>query len=101
MAILTVTPRLLDLLRERAIYHSYSGADRWALQTSLVVADDCAIEPYAHVFQGNVLPSARGAFSYSNSPFDAAMRIGRYTSIAGQVTVMGVSHPMDWASTST
>jgi acetyltransferase-like isoleucine patch superfamily enzyme len=101
MAILTVTQPLLDLLRERTIFHSYAGADRWTpQQTALVVADDCEIEPYTHIFQGNVIPRALGAFSYSNSPLHAAMSIGRYTSIAWQVSVMGDSHPMEWATTS-
>ncbi len=41
-----------------------------------------------------------GAYSYSQSVFLAAW-IGRYCSIAGNVTVMGQSHPTDWVTSST
>jgi acetyltransferase-like isoleucine patch superfamily enzyme len=100
MARLMVNPRVLKLLRDRRVYHSYSGSDRWDSQTVLVVAEDCEIEPYAQIFQGHVIPRALGAFSYSNSPFDPAMRVGRYSSIAWQVSVMGERHPTEWAATS-
>jgi virginiamycin A acetyltransferase len=100
MALLRVNQRLLDLLRGRAVMQTHSGADRWTPGMTLVVAHDCAIEPYTHIFQGQTIPRALGAFSYSNSPLNAGMSIGRYSSIAWQVSVMGDSHPMDWAATS-
>jgi virginiamycin A acetyltransferase len=100
MARLTVTQRLLDLLREHSIFHSYGGADRWAPGTTILVAEGCEIEPYAQVFVGTTIPRSLGAFSYCNSPFDASMSIGRYASLASQVSVLGEDHPMGWASTS-
>lgn len=101
MARIAVNRPVLDLLKERRVYHSYTGADRWAPQTVLVVTEGCEIEPYAQLFQGCVIPRALGAFSYSNSQFDPEMRVGRYSSIAWQVSVMGERHPLEWAATST
>lgn len=40
-----------------------------------------------------------GTHSYSKSRFQESMKIGRYCSIAGNVTVMPPSHPMDRLST--
>ncbi|WP_375262826.1 CatB-related O-acetyltransferase [Palleronia sp.] len=49
-------------------------------------------------------PSARflplGAYSYSQSTLDHVAFVGRYTSIARNVCVMGDEHPAGWATTS-
>ncbi len=41
-----------------------------------------------------------GYGSYTYSPIDKDIKVGRYTSIAGNVRVMGVAHPLERFSTS-
>ena len=41
-----------------------------------------------------------GAFSYTQSHFQPVDRIGRYCSIAVNVSVLGDTHPVEWATTS-
>ncbi|MGP5552990.1 CatB-related O-acetyltransferase [Psychrobacter celer] len=47
----------------------------------------------------NSLPSM-GAFSYTISNFDYGVKIGRYCSLAKNITIMGATHFPDWVSTS-
>lgn len=59
------------------------------------------IEPYT-TFWGTTGTSlvSMGAFSYTHSTLPHRVRVGRYTSIAGGLKVMGADHPTQWASTS-
>lgn len=59
------------------------------------------LEPYSTFWSGagRHLVSM-GAFSYTGSPLPGSVKIGRYSSIARGLKVMGNSHPIDWASTS-
>lgn len=97
---LTVTRGLLDLLRNRRVFLHYTGQDRWKVGDPIGVNDECALEPYAQIFAGYMLPRTFGAFSYSHAPMSRTARVGRYCSIARDVVWMGPAHPTTWASTS-
>lgn len=95
-----ITPAVLDLLRERHVFSQHSLEQRWRVGDDLHFAPGTALEPYVHIFGGNVLPSAMGAFSYAQGRLLPKFRIGRYCSIADGLTLMGNAHPTDWAMTS-
>jgi len=93
MAKIKYTPDLLPKLRRQGITFFPAprpGGTLLNIQTSV----ECNTQ---HPKQG-FLPL--GMFSYSRSFFFAAS-VGRYCSIADNVKVMGASHPLDWATTST
>lgn len=60
-----------------------------------------SLEPYTTFWAGsgrNLL--TMGAFSYTHSTLPHLVSVGRYTSIAAGLKVMGDNHPVDWLSTS-
>jgi acetyltransferase-like isoleucine patch superfamily enzyme len=98
--IIRVSPRLLDLLRERHVYLSLTGDDRWAVGLPIGVPESCVIEPFTELCAGRIFPQVLGAFSYSLSELARFVRIGRYSSLAADIAWMGTDHPMNWASMS-
>lgn len=62
---------------------------------------DLSLEPYTTFWgtSGTFLPSM-GAFSYTHSKLNRLVRVGRFTSIAKGLSIMGARHPLEWASTS-
>ena len=101
MHVMRVTPRLLALLRERQVLLNSSGSgDRWQAGEPVGVAEDCRLEPYAGLLEGDIIPRALGSFSYSHSRLSTRLRLGRYCSIASGVSWMGLDHPLAWAGTS-
>ena len=63
--------------------------------------EDLALDPYTTFWgtSGTALPRM-GAFSYTHSKLNKAISVGRFTSIAKGLSVMGAKHPLEWASTS-
>jgi len=98
--LVTVTPALMDLLRGHRLASATGQGERWSVGDRIDIHRDAVIEPYAHIFRGMVIPRALGAFSYSFSPCDVALSVGRYCSISWSVEMMGSAHPDGWASTS-
>ena len=97
---LIVTQGLLSLLRQRRIYTSRLGIDRWKPGDTIGVHPQCALEPYAQLFIGNIVPREFGAFSYARSTMGLEVSVARYTSIGEGVMWMGADHPAGWASSS-
>jgi acetyltransferase-like isoleucine patch superfamily enzyme len=97
---ITVNQALLDLLRDRRVFHRTFSGERWRVGDKIDLDADCRIEPYSHIHQGFVVPRALGAFSYSHSTFAITASIGRYCSIGWRLLWLGDSHPMDWVTTS-
>lgn len=96
-----ITPAVLALLRERGVRHGRGAGERWRVGEQLIIPSALAIEPYSHVFGGHCLPRALGAFSYSQSRLQPDLIVGRYCSLAEDLTAIAAdSHPTDWASTS-
>jgi len=62
---------------------------------------DLALHPYTTFWGTTGLVLGRmGAFSYTHSRLHKSMTVGRFTSIAKGMSVMGARHPHEWASTS-
>lgn len=61
----------------------------------LIVDDQILIEEYSGIFAGNVLTSM-GAFSYSHSPLQIGMKVGRFCAISWGLVITGPRHPYEW-----
>jgi len=94
-----VTEELLNQLESFGVAFSPQLTRRIKLGTKLYYHHSTEIEPYVGVFSGDVLCSM-GSFSYSYSPMNSLIEIGRYCSIAGGVCLMGANHPISRFSTS-
>ena len=92
------TPRTINKLRQMKIYFGRPN-NRFKPTDVLTIWSDAKIEPYACYPAGNTL-FEMGAFSYSESPLPAGMKVGRYCSIAGGLKVFRDRHPIEWVTTS-
>lgn len=92
--------QISNSLREHNIFFTTSGKDRHQ-PTDMITYDDnmVSIEPYTAFLVGNNLFSM-GSFSYTWSAFPINTKIGRYCSIARNVTTLGTRHPIEWLSSS-
>ena len=61
--------------------------------------EDILIEPHTGFYAGDGLCSM-GAFSYSNSPVEPGLKIGRYCSLSWGIRVTGPRHPYEWVTIS-
>ena len=61
---------------------------------NIFVAKDISLEPYTGIYIGNTFCSM-GAFSYSRSRLFANYKIGRYCSLADNISLIGVRHPYE------
>lgn len=104
----TTIDKIRGLLAQRRIFLMGAGvgtvedtgasyADRQAVN----IQEGIQIEPYT-TFWGGTGRSlvTMGAFSYTHSVLPPLISVGRYTSIAAGLKVMGESHPVEWLSTS-
>lgn len=69
------------------------------IDQNLIFSHDLSIEPYSCFSGVNVLCNM-GSYSYSISPLDPFMKIGRYCSIARGLQFFKGTHPVDNVSTS-
>lgn len=97
---ITITERVRDLLKNHRIRTGLRQSGEWEIGTRLAVHERARLEPFIHLAQSDCLPGGVGAFSYSYSRLNRLCRIGRYSSIAEDVQVMGAGHPTDRISTS-
>lgn len=95
-----ITTESIEWLREQRVYFEHT-VDRRRLQPGTVmdVPEKARIEPYCGIFGGVLLPHAMGSFSYAWSPLRASLKVGRYCSISGNLSIMGPHHPLDRLST--
>ncbi len=63
MAIIQLTDDTLSLFERRRFYHQPQEGRRWRAGVNISVAREAILEPYSHVFAGDRLPAALGAFS--------------------------------------
>lgn len=68
---------------------------------SIEIPENLATEAYTTYWGrcGERLASL-GAFSYTRTLLPALINVGRYTSIADRLQVLGDRHPLEWASAS-
>jgi acetyltransferase-like isoleucine patch superfamily enzyme len=69
-------------------------------RTKLAVSSATAVEPPVNLRGLGRIPIRIGAFSYSYSPVTWISEVGRYCSLADDISVAFVEHPTDWLSTS-
>lgn len=72
---------------------------RWKIGQMVGMMDDAVVEPFCTIADGDQIPSV-GSFSEVASAFPANTRIGRYCSIATDITFVGYRHPLQAASSS-
>lgn len=69
--------------------------------SELTVERGIKLEPYTTFWKRSAKNLVTmGAFSYTHSVLPSVVEVGRYTSIAKGMTVMGAQHPFWWSSTS-
>ena len=95
MRAIKVNRPLLDLFAARRVHHRVHSGERWRIGQSIGVNENCQIEPYVNLANGDFLPQAIGAFTYTHSALHSAASVGRYCSIAEGLTFMGAAHPVD------
>lgn len=82
---------------KRIFFTNKSGLSRLKSGEKLSLSDNVTIEPYTAFLKGLNLFTF-GAFSYSWSTLPVDTVVGRYCSIARDVSMMGVHHPIDYIS---
>ncbi len=94
-----LTELRMELLAEHGIF--FSKEFRRGLPPSRIVwtHPDVEVEPYIRFHAGDAIFAMR-AFSYSWSQLPIGIQVGRYCSIANDVSMLGVQHPIDRLSTS-
>lgn len=96
---IAASPAVAALLEEHRILTSWRSASPRELPGTLLVDANAVIEGYSGFFAGGNLCTI-GAFSYSHSPIQPGMRIGRYCAISWGLSVTGPRHPYEWVTTS-
>jgi acetyltransferase-like isoleucine patch superfamily enzyme len=95
-----LTEDLIGLLRDkRVFFENNRKLHRLQPGQTLSFADDCEVEPYCAVLNGYAVPNI-GCFSYSWSPVQPELSIGRYCSIARGLSLPAPRHPLESISTS-
>jgi virginiamycin A acetyltransferase len=98
-----VNSHIEKVFNDSKIHFHYQGQKRLKHGDTLVINNNCKIEPYTAFNAGFNLHSM-GSFSYSNSmlpfPFVVQLTIGRYCSIAEGLNIQGINHPIDRFTTS-
>lgn len=88
-----ITEQTEKILREKDIF--FTATDNYRLKTGhLILESEVEIESHTGILAGGLTYSI-GAFSYSFSSFPPEVKIGRYTSISRNVSIMGVRHPIE------
>ncbi|MDQ8953468.1 CatB-related O-acetyltransferase [Acinetobacter rudis] len=86
-------------MADKNIFFKTHGGHRHSNTEQIYFDDGCQIEPYTAFLYGSNIYSM-GSFSYSWSSLPTDTIVGRYCSIAKNVSVIGVRHPYEWVTTS-
>jgi hypothetical protein len=89
----------IDFFILKKIYFTFDGSDRFQNGQKLYISENTIVEPYSAVLSGVTIPTI-GAFSYTWSSLPCEQKIGRYCSIAANVSNLSTRHPKDVLSTS-
>lgn len=99
MPLMKYTNQLGDFLEKNYIYLAYGKYRRLKIGAPLRYAPNLRIEPHCVFAVGNTLNSM-GMCSYSRSNLTEQTIVGRYSSIAPNLKVMGFQHPIERFTTS-
>lgn len=94
-----VTESVLSLFSKYDITFQKKNNARIKLGDILTFDSSLSMEEHTSIWNSNILYSM-GSFSYSRGSLPRNTLIGRYTSIANNVRVMGFQHPLDRFTTS-
>lgn len=89
-----ITKAHLELFEEMNIFFSQGDKPRILVGDVLNISSKCVIEPYVSYLKGGNLFKI-GTGSYSWSPLSVLSTVGRFSSIARGVGILGVGHPLD------
>lgn len=90
---------LRDAFKDNSIFFTTDGAERHSDCELIFFNDNCSVEQNTAFLKGNVI-FQMGSFSYAWSPLPLNTTVGRYCSLAKNISVLGSRHPMEWMSTS-
>lgn len=99
MPLTKYTDQLGDYLEENFVYFAYGKYRRLKEGAALRYPKNLRIEPHCVFAAGNTL-NTMGLCSYSRSNLTEHTVVGRYSSIATNMRVMGFQHPMERFTTS-
>lgn len=93
--------KIEQLFQNKKIYTLFTSSEsRFKLGRAFIeVSENAVIEPYS-LFGGGNKFYTMGSFSYTRSPLPVNTIVGRYCSIAPNVTRMEAGHPLDRFTTS-
>lgn len=99
MATIQTNRQVQELLERYRVSTNWHAEKARPFPESLTFTDSVEIEPYAGFYAGTNLCSM-GSFSYSHSPVNPYLRVGRFCSISWGLNVVGPRHPVEWVTTS-
>ena len=92
--------RLADFLLEHRIKTVLQGGvSRWKEGDEITASKSLRLQPHSTTISGYSL-LALGCFTYTFSPLNPFVTVGRYCSISWNVRLMGPPHPVEYVSTS-
>jgi len=95
-----VTKRLLELFDQNRIRTTETQkVHRWRPGSIVSAIHDAHLMAYAMSLSGDHI-NRLDAFSYSFAPLHLGFKVGRYCSIAWNVSVMGPQHPLGYTTSS-
>lgn len=94
-----ITDETLDILSEKNVFHWVNENGRLKVQERLTFRDDLTVEPYSAFHSGHVLFNI-GFMTYTRSALPIDTTVGRYSSIAPNVSRIGLNHDMTRFTTS-
>ncbi|MDJ0386992.1 CatB-related O-acetyltransferase [Roseomonas sp. E05] len=97
---INLTEAAITWLRDRRVFFENKLEVRRLRPGQIIhFKDDTEVEPHTGFLSGNAL-CEMGAFSYSWSHLPPGLRVGRYCSIASDLSIPRPRHPLDRVSTS-
>ncbi|WP_081757560.1 CatB-related O-acetyltransferase [Roseomonas gilardii] len=94
------TDRIIEFFSDHRIFFSpRKEARRISEKQKISFLKGTKVEPYVGFYAGNNIPTC-GALSYSNSPIQSGVQLGRYCSVASGVWFGGRRHPVEALTTS-
>lgn len=99
MPLIKYNDQLGDILEENYVYFTYNKRKRFKEDDILWYPPNLRIEKHCIYVVGNTL-NTMGMCSFTRSRLTERTTVGRYSSVAPNLKVMGFQHPIDRFSTS-
>ena len=99
MATIPFSAEVAETLQQYRVSMQWHENKSRDMPESLTFTDSVEIEPFAGFYAGGNL-CTMGSFSYSHSPVNPYLRVGRFCSISWGLNIVGPRHPVEWVTTS-